>query len=557
MRHRLIHRIKQGIFVFLSVLAVAVGVGFFSLTRIEGVSSTGFSAERVAADIQIISQEPHSIQQPQARASVRTYLANRLQGLGAVPAIYSYDSIPDKWGGHIDIANVYAVFDPLDGPAQSYIMMVAHLDSRFATQVLDDTVLSYGAADDGYGLGVILESVSGALRYRNQWKQGIKVLFTDSEECDLDGMRQAFTRDRALFDKVGLVCNLEARGVKGPAYLFETSPGNSRVIDLYKKAKAPYTYSLTSVIYELLPNFTDFTVVKDSLPGVNFSVIDNLRYYHTDKDNYQNISLRSLQHYGDQIAPMLHTFLVDETYSDDTYFVSKEHKVFFSVPALGLFVFTKDAYLLWNAIAFALFCLSFVLAVRRMGLSPRAMLKKALWLFMVALLILGIGEGIAYLAAKYTGERFSFTDIRYVTYDYVFIIGYLVLIVIGIFLYIRRHYRSSRRFIVEIFFGTQCLVFVLSLVLYITLGENFFLLIPLLLASASFVISQINYGGIAFLVAAIGILLLGSSFYYCLIIAVTIGSLGVMAMLAFLTLLYTITLGIMWQQEKKPIKLKY
>ena len=557
MRHRLVHRIKHGVFVFLSVLAVAVGVGFFSLTRVEGVSSTGFSAERVAADIQIISQEPHSIQQPQARASVRTYLADRLRGLGAVPAIYPYDSIPDKWGGHIDIANVYAVFDPLDGPAQSYILMVAHLDSRFATEVLGDTVLSYGAADDGYGLGVILESVAGALRYRNQWKQGIKVLFTDSEECELDGMTQAYARDRALFDKVGLVCNLEARGVKGPAYLFETSPGNSRVIDLYKKAKAPYTYSITSVIYELLPNFTDFTVVKDSLPGVNFSVIDNLRYYHTDKDNYHNISLRSLQHYGNQIAPMLQAFLVDDAYADDAYFVSKENKVFFSVPVLGLFVFTKDAYLLWNAIAFALLCLSFVLAVGRMGLSPRAMLKKALWLFMVALLILGVGEGIAYLAAKFTGERFSFTDIRYVTFDYVFIIGYLVLIAIGIYFFVRRNFRKSRRFIIEVFFATQCLVFVLALALYLTLGENFFLLIPLLLASAAFVISQINYGGIAFLLATTGLLLLGSSFYYCLITAVTIGSLGVMAMLAFLTLMYTITMGVMWQQERKPVKLKY
>jgi Zn-dependent M28 family amino/carboxypeptidase len=51
-----------------------------------------------------------------------------------------------------------------------------------------DTVWSYGAADDGYGIGVILETVSLALKNRTEWKQGIKVLFTDAEEPGMKGM---------------------------------------------------------------------------------------------------------------------------------------------------------------------------------------------------------------------------------------------------------------------------------------------------------------------------------------------------------------------------------
>ena len=80
--------------------------------------------------------------------------------------------------------------------------------------------------------------------------------------------------------------------------LFETSPRNDKLISLYKHAKYPYAYSLTGFVYNLLPNDTDFSVVKNNFGGFNFSVIDNLDYYHTSRDNYENISASSIQHYG-------------------------------------------------------------------------------------------------------------------------------------------------------------------------------------------------------------------------------------------------------------------
>ena len=88
-----------------------------------------------------------------------------------------------------------------------------------------DTVWSYGAADDGYGLGVILENVDQALKYKADWKQGIKVLFTDAEEVGMMGMKAQLQNNREVFDNVGLIINLETRGPYGPALLFETSPG--------------------------------------------------------------------------------------------------------------------------------------------------------------------------------------------------------------------------------------------------------------------------------------------------------------------------------------------
>ena len=50
-----------------------------------------------------------------------------------------------------------------------------------------------------------------------------------------------------LYKNVNFVVNLEARGIKGPALMFETSSNNEKVIDLYKKANLPVSYSLAQM----------------------------------------------------------------------------------------------------------------------------------------------------------------------------------------------------------------------------------------------------------------------------------------------------------------------
>ena len=249
----------------LMIAAVFAAMGCFTFRNADNKKNLLFSTERAVEDIRHISARPHSVEHPVTRAMVRWYLYDRLEDMGGKPLIFQYDSIPYRNGGTVDIANLYCRFDP-EGrdTSESYLMLVAHLDSRFPEIIPSgDTVCSYGAADDGYGLAVALELARGALSYAGEWRQGLKILFTDSEENDLDGMRCALEKDSRLFEAVGLVINLEARGVKGPAMLFETSAGNSRLMDFYTRhAGMAYTYSLTSAVYEIMPNFTDFTLVK-------------------------------------------------------------------------------------------------------------------------------------------------------------------------------------------------------------------------------------------------------------------------------------------------------
>jgi hypothetical protein len=92
--------------------------------------------------------------------------------MGGDTRTFPYDSIKSKLGGYFNIENVYSVFNPDNvTDTTQYILLVAHYDSRFRQIVRKDTVYSYGAADDGYGVGVILETVSQLIKERDEWKR--------------------------------------------------------------------------------------------------------------------------------------------------------------------------------------------------------------------------------------------------------------------------------------------------------------------------------------------------------------------------------------------------
>ena len=192
---------------FLTALALIVAaafaaMGFFTFRNADNQKDVLFSTDRAVEDIRRISARPHSIEQPVERAQVRWYLHERLEDMGGKPQIFYYDSIPCKFGGTLNIANVYCKLEPRGrDTSDAYLMLVAHLDSRFTEQTPEGETLSYGAADDGYGLAAILELTRGALTYAGERNQGLKILFTDAEEHELDGMRYALEKNNQLFDR--------------------------------------------------------------------------------------------------------------------------------------------------------------------------------------------------------------------------------------------------------------------------------------------------------------------------------------------------------------------
>jgi hypothetical protein len=569
-------KIRPVILLLAVVASAFLAYGLWTMPKPQAADHEGFSSARVVEDIKVISQKHHSVAHPQEREEVRDYLVERLQSLGAdTVMLMRYDSLKGPQNKHVeytfDATNIVAEFAPVaESASQTWLMLVAHYDSRYSQPMPKDTVWSYGAADDGYGLGVILESVSLALKNRQDWKQGVKVLFTDAEEVGMMGMKAAWDNDKQIFDNVGLVLNVEARGPKGPALLFEACPGNDKVQDLYAScAKYPYTYSLTTVVYGFMPTYTDFSIIKDSVPGLNFSTIADINHYHTDKDNFSNINEKSIQHYGAQMFPIIMEYLTGEQYADKDYLRSDKDKVNFTIPLLGLFSFSKTGYMIVNVVVFVLFLLLFALEGLRGRVKAAKVAVTSLKVLGASLLALAAGEAFAYGCAASVGARFNlFGIVQGVPFDNKAMILFMVLLFAACVLtYIAARKKASRAVsgsmrasavqnavstkALTTLYGTLTLLFVLSAVLLVAIGENMMFFITLTFAAAALILWRLTSLKVWLLAAIVAILLHAFSFLYALAMALTIGALGAYALIAVMNFMVLIPLADLYLMSPK------
>ena len=563
------NKIRPIILAVVGIVAGLLAYGVLTLPTPKPADADGFSSARVVKDIEVISKERHSVAHPEARAKVREYLIGRLQQLGAdTVQVFTYDSLVGPKNKHVeyvfDAHNIVADFAPLTAsegkPAE--LLLVAHYDSRYSQPFAKDTVWSYGAADDGYGIGVILETVSQLLKNRTEWKQGVKVLFTDAEEAGMMGMTAIWENNKEVFENVGLMVNIEARGTWGPVLLFETCPGNEKVLDLYASAsRYPFTYSLTTVVYKFMPNFTDFTIVKDSIPGLNFSNIADVNHYHTHLDNFTNISEKTIQHYGEQVLPLAEAYVTGEEYADVNAMKSEKDAVNFTIPALGLFNFSKIGYTIVNVAVFILFLLLFGIEGIRGRLKARKVLVKSAAVLGFAVVALIAGELVALLCGKIAGVAFKpFGIMQGIGFDNIAMeISVVIMTLLSVAVYMSARAKAVRatsgsmrasaslnaakNHAFNALYGSLALVFLLSVVMLIALGENMMFLIPLAFTTIAMILYHLTNLRI-WLVAAVGLILLHAlSFYFALSMALTIGALGAVMMLAFFDIMILIPLA--------------
>jgi len=172
------------------------------------------------------------------------------------------------------------------------ILLCAHYDSVPAGP---------GAGDDGSGVATLLE-VARALKAGPAPRRPVILLLDDAEECGMLGA-EAYVAAHKVEEEVEAVVNCDARGTDGPAYLFETSPGNADLVRLYARSvERPCATSAAYEVYKRMPNDTDLTVFKGvGLAGLNFAFIGGGRRYHTPRDDLAHLSAASLQHEGDQV----------------------------------------------------------------------------------------------------------------------------------------------------------------------------------------------------------------------------------------------------------------
>ena len=255
-----------------------------------GVAGTAFSEEHAFATLSALlkEQRPHPSGSPE-NAVVRERILAELKAAGyatEVQAVFQCDTAP-RFPGCTAVENIIAVHKGTgDGKA---VLASAHYDS---------VPPGPGVSDDGAGVAVVLELARGfaARTTRND----VIFLLTDGEETGLRGAR-AFADRHPLMRRVGIVVNFDARGASGASMMFETGPGNARLIELFAHTVArPTASSVNYEVYKLLPNDTDFSVYRKlGLSGFNFGFINSAALYHSVRDNLQYLDRRSLQHSGE------------------------------------------------------------------------------------------------------------------------------------------------------------------------------------------------------------------------------------------------------------------
>ena len=570
------NKLRLLIIILITILAGLLAFGIWSRPEAQTIDADGFSAERVVTDIKHIAHSHHSVAHPKERANVRHYLCQRLESLGANSIeLFEYNGLVGPENKHVkytfDAVNILAEFYPNDkNDATTDILFIAHYDSRYSQPMPHcDTVWSYGAADDGYGLGIILETLKQALSYREQWHQGIKILFTDAEEVGMMGMKSMWEKNRDKFENIGLVINVEARGPWGPALLFETSAGNDRVMELYAKtAESPFSYSLTTVVYNYMPNFTDFSIIKDEIPGLNFSTIADINHYHTNLDNINNVNPKTIQHYGSQITPIVKEYLCNDKYANKKYLCSTNNTIFFTIPLLGLFNFSHTTYLWFNIAIFILFAILLTINLRRLQIGYIYIIRKSITLLFLALGVFGIGLLTSYLCCIVTNVQFKpFGIIQGIPFDNIAMsVTTIIMAIIYIIIYIKYRQKfinkspslrtsatiaQATKYAIVILFAQLIILFILSAILLFTIGENIMFFLPLAIATVAILLYHLTRIKL-WLALAIGLILLHAfTFLFALAMALTIGAYAIVLMLAFLHILVVIPLTDMYITPKR------
>ena len=394
----------RGLFAALAVLATALVIAIVASrppAPLPADAPAGvFSAGRAMADVRAISRAPRPTGSAE-NARVRAYLAERMRQLGMTVQMQA-GPLPKQASeklrerGNLEVApttavNLIGVLPGRDSSAPAVLLM-AHYDS---------VPVSPGAPDDAAGVAAALEIVR-AVRARGAPERNVAILFTDAEEAGLVGARMFFAAD-PLARRTGAIVNMESRGGGGRAAMFETGRGNGAMMELYRSSVSrPSANSLAVLIYELMPNNTDFTIPKEmGIGGFNFAFIGRAELYHSPMATADRFDPATLQDLGGQalgvagalaFAPALPPRTKDAVFGD----------------VLGLYVIAYPTAMGWTLLAVSAALLGFawwrvrqdspVGAKAVLGGAARALafVLHAALLLRVANLVSGSGGGTNY-----------------------------------------------------------------------------------------------------------------------------------------------------------------
>ena len=284
------------------------------------------------ASINRLADEPHSVLRREAHDRARDDVVGMFTDLSYTPTVHSnpmfdlsdpsdkriFDDLSAEQQATLKDAPAETIVVDVPGTSERTMALMAHYDSATVEadenghqHITDGT--SLGAADDGYGVAAIVETLRALKAEGHQPENSLKIVITDGEEIGLIGARNEMRHHRADYENVDLVLNLEARGTSGPALMFETSSNNSAVAGYFlSHVKQPVAGSLLPSLYARMPNTTDMAAfIPEGFTVLNIAAIGDAEHYHHPTDAPRYVDHSTLQHYGDQVLDLARAWAFD------------------------------------------------------------------------------------------------------------------------------------------------------------------------------------------------------------------------------------------------------
>lgn len=369
-----------------AALAIIAAMSLFLLPAPKSADTdpTGFSADHAKQLIDTFADEPHSVLHTEAHARSRDEIVTMFKDLGYQPEIHS-DPMPLSEATNtsqyseagldaLARLNTENIVVRVPGKTDDTMMLTAHYDSAVDFEKTADgrwdpkPGVSSGAADDGYGVATIIETLRAIKADGRTPERSLLIVITDAEELNLLGAMNEMLHHRADYDNVDLIVNIEARGTSGPAVMFETSDTNASATEFFlKNAPRPFATSLMPAVYRMMPNGTDLSIyLKEGFTGLNFASIGNSENYHTASDSPAYSDLTSLQHYGDQVLGLARAWSFDQ---DTPKLTDDQDRVFFPVFSGFTVHYPATVGVILGVVAIALTAAATVLQARKVRWS--------------------------------------------------------------------------------------------------------------------------------------------------------------------------------------------
>ncbi|MBQ8370287.1 MAG: hypothetical protein IJY35_09945 [Clostridia bacterium] len=134
--------------------------------------------------------------------------------------------------------------------------------------------------------------------------------------------------------------------------MFETAKNNYNTIKLFSEINENlFTCSIATMVYDMMPNGTDFTNFKEVYQGLNMANVGGGEDYHTQNDNPANVGLSYLSQQA-QIVERIITVLAD--YNLDSLHDADESAIFFSYLNLTTVVYNHSTVIVFAVIGILL-----------------------------------------------------------------------------------------------------------------------------------------------------------------------------------------------------------